>query len=39
MSKKWVYLFNELKQAEAYVGGLGWCPLLCWVAKAQTWPK
>jgi pyruvate,orthophosphate dikinase len=21
MSKKWVYLFNELKQAEAYVGG------------------
>jgi hypothetical protein len=39
VEKKWVYLFNELEQAEAYVGGDWEKCAACWAAKAPTWRK
>ncbi len=39
MSNKWVYLFNELDQAEKYVGGEWDNVRVCWAARGPTWLK
>lgn len=33
--KKWVYLFSEVDQAEAYCGGIGTRSAVCWVEKVN----
>jgi hypothetical protein len=38
VNKKWVYLFNQLDQADAYVV-IGKAYVVYWVAKALTWRK